>query len=270
MILAVFFYLLLLVGSITGVAVGLSAVARGFSRYREAVTITDTPLSTLDAVAVGPAAVTGTVTVSSDDSPLSMPVDGRECVAYDLSVRDEGYASTRRPLEERRATTFALEAGRGRIEVSPQAIEAAEFDLSADRRTERTVASYERPPDRVAAFERTRDLPERGLQYDRTFELEWIEPGDELYAFGRVDADSAALESDGGRTPTGSGSKAKGAVLRDGDDVTPFVSDKSPERLLRERRFALGRSVCKGLVLATGSLAVFLWLSGIAPLFLGA
>ena len=265
MILAVFFYLLLLVGSIAGVAVGLSTVARGFSRYREAVTIADTPPSTLDAVAVGPAAVTGTVTVSGAGSPLSIPVDGRECVAYDLAVRDEGYVSTR-PLEERRATTFTLEAEHGRVEVSPAAIEAAEFDLSADRRTERTVASYERPSDRVSAFERTRDLPERGMRSDRTFELEWIEPGDELYAFGRIDADAATLES-GSRTPTGSGSK--GAVLRDGDDVTPFVSDKSPERLLRERRFALGRSVCKGLGLATGSLAVFLWLSGIAPLFLG-
>lgn len=256
MVLAPFFYLVLVLASVAGVVVGLDAVADGFARYRQAVTVADTPLSTLDAVAVGPAAVSGTV--STDGSPLSLPVDGRDCVAYDLSVVDDGYSSTRTPLEERRATAFALETDLGRIGVSAAAVEAAEFDLTDDRRTELTVASYEEPSERVADFERSRDLPERGMRYDRTFELAWIEPGDDLYAFGRVDADDGFDPDD-----------PKGAVLRDGDDA-PFLSDKPPARLLRERRFALGRSVGKGLVLATVSLAAFLWLSGIAQLFLGA
>ncbi|WP_254767210.1 hypothetical protein [Salinilacihabitans rarus] len=256
MVLAPFFYLVMLLASVAGVFVGLDAVADGFARYRQAVTIADTPLSTLDAVAVGPAAVSGTV--SADGSPLSLPADGRECVAYDLTVADDGYGSTRTPLEERRATAFTLETDLGRVGVSPAAVEGAEFDFTDDRRAERTVASYEEPSERVADFERSRDLPDRGMRYDRTFELAWIEPGDECYAFGRIDADA---EFDSG--------DRKGAVLRDGD-VTPFLSDKPPARLLRERRFALGRSVGKGLVLATVSLAAFLWLSGIAQLFLGA
>ncbi|TYT63230.1 hypothetical protein [Natrialba swarupiae] len=257
MILAVFLYAALLIASASGTVVGVVTVAKGFARYRQAVTITDTPLSSPDAVAVGPAAVSGTV---STGSPLAVPVIGGDCVAYDLSVRDSGYGSSRRPLSERRVASFSLETESGRIEVSPEAVEAAEFDLSEERRAERTVESYENPPEQVVSFERTRNLPERGMQYDRTFDLAWIEPGDELYAFGRVDANTG-LETDGGTAGS------KGTILRDGD-VTPFFSDKPPEELLRERRFGLVWSVCKGLVVATVSLVVFLWLSGIAPLFL--
>ncbi|MEY7850459.1 hypothetical protein AB7C87_14825 [Natrarchaeobius sp. A-rgal3] len=257
MILGVFLYVVVLIASVSGIVIGVTTVAKGFARYRQAVTITDTPLSSPDAVAVGPAAVSGTV---SAGSPLAVPIAGTDCVAYDLSVRDSGYASNRRPYDERRAAPFSIETETGRIEVSADAVEAAEFDLTEERRDERTVESYENPPKRVVSFERTRNLPERGMQYDRTFDLAWIEPGDDIYAFGRVDANTD-LETDGATTGS------KGAILRDGD-VTPFFSDKAPEKLLRERRFTLAWSVCTGLVLATVSLVVFLWLSGIAPLFL--
>jgi len=253
-----FLYLALLAGSFVGVFAGVAIVLRGFTRYRQAVTITDTPLSTADSIAVGPAAITGTVVPV--DEPLSLPVKGGQCVAYDLSVSDDGYGSARRPLDERRATAFALDTDRGRITVTPDAVEAATLDLSARRQHECTVGSYEEPPELIATFQQRRALPDQNRQYDRTFDLEWIEPGDELYAYGRIDVDEAAIGAAGDRNP----------VVRCDDSVTPFLSDKSPEQLLRERRFAVGWSLCKGVVIATGSLAVFLWLSGIGGLLFGA
>lgn len=244
-------YLGLLVGSGTATLYGIVLVRDGFRDWREFNALVDVPVASLDAVAVGEAAVRGTV--RPDEPPTTVPVGDERCACYDLTVSDSTDAS---PVhEERDHVSFFVTDGDGRVRVDPTDFE---LDLSEDRTESFEFASYDAIPDRAKAFHDSRDLPDRGMRRDRTIEYGYLRPGDNVYAYGRVRPDS-------GRE-TGPGEKA---VVLTGTDVG-FLSDRPREVLRRERRNALARSVAAGVVVSTVGLGGVLWLTGFAQLFLGA
>ncbi|AGB17059.1 hypothetical protein Halru_2477 [Halovivax ruber XH-70] len=263
MILVAFLYVGVLVFSFLGIFYGIVVVLNGFKRYRQAVLIADTPASKLDSVATGPAAVSGTVEPTR--RPLVVPIVERPCVAYELTVSDAGAGSTRTPCEERRHLSFALRDETDTVRVTADAVADADVDLTLDRQRELEVKSFEESPAPVARFERDRNLPSRGMTFDRTYELSWIEPGDEIYVYGRVEPDTTAATPDGNRPAD---YHAKKRVAAGADAPEPFLSNKVPEAILTERKYGLAKALAKGIVVAAVSLPVFLFVSGIAPVFL--
>lgn len=250
MVFAVVLYLGLLLGSLLAVAVGLVMVSEGFERWEEANALLDVPVASLDAVAVGEAAVSGTV--RPEGATTTVPVGDERCVVYDLTVEDS--TDTLPVYENRESVEFYVTDGEGRIRVDPAEMT---FDLGDDRRESFEFKSYDEVPERAKEFHETHDLPDRGMRRDRTFEYEYLAPGDEVHAYGRVAVDDERAVAD-----------EKAVVLEAGD--AGFLSDKPREQLLRERKFALAKSVSLGVTVGTVGLAVFLWMSGIAQLFLGA
>lgn len=244
-------YLGLLVGSGIATLYGVVLVRDGFRDWREFNALVDVPVASLDAVAVGEAAVRGTI--RPDESPTAVPVGDERCVCYDLTVSDSTDVS---PVhEERDHVSFFVTDGDGRVRVDPSGFE---FDLSEDRTESFAFESYDEIPDRAEAFHESRDLPDRGMRRDRTIEYGYLRPGDDVYAYGRVRPDP--------ERETGVGEKA---VVLTGTEEG-FLSDRSPDVLRRERRNALARSVAVGVVVSTVGLGGLLWLTGFAQLFLGA
>lgn len=250
MVFAVVVYLALLLGSLVAVGGGITKVLEGFERWEEANALLDVPVASLDAVAVGEAAVSGTVRPSG--RPTTVPVGDERCVVYDLTVEDSTDAMP--VYENRRSVEFYATDGEGRVRVDPADMS---LDLSGDRTESFEFKSYDEVPDRAEPFHGNHDLPDRGMRRDRTFEYEYVAPGDEVYAYGRIAVDDR-------REATGD---EKSVVLEAGD--SGFISDKPREQLLSERRFALVKSVSLGVTVGTVGLGAFLLLSGIAQLFLG-
>ena len=251
MVLAVVFYLGMLAGSLLAVGAGALMVQAGFEQWEQANVLQDVPVATSNAVAVGEASVEGTV--RAEASPLTVPVGDQRCVVYELTVEDS--TDVQPVYENRESVSFTVDDGEGRVRVDPGEMT---FDLSDDRRESFEFKSYDEVPERARQFHGEHDLPDRGMRRDRAFEYEYVRPGDEVYAYGQVTLDDQ-------REAT---ADEKAVTLAAGEQG--FISDKSRERLLRERRFALAKSVGKGVVVGTVGLAGFLWLSGIAQLFLGA
>ena len=244
-------YLGLLAGSLIAVGVGLQSVGDGFRRWREFNALADVPVASLDAVAVGEVAVTGTVV--ADESPTTVPVGDERCVCYDLAVNDSTDVT---PVhEERESVSFSVSDGHGRVRVDPSDFE---LDLTDDRRESFEFKSYDEVPERATAFHESRDLPDRGMRRDRTVEYAYLRPGDEVYAYGRARPD-----------PERDAAPDEKALVLEGGEAG-FLSNRSRAALRRERRFALVKSVVWGATVATVGLAGVLWLSGFAQLFLGA
>lgn len=252
MVFAVLLYVGIIIASFLGVFIGLTYVGDGFTRWREANALADVPVATLDAVAVGEATVSGTLV--APEGATSVPVGEQPtCACYELTVSDSTDVES---LEERRESVPAfVDDGDGRVRIDP---EGFRLDLTDDRRGSLAVKSYDDPPAAVERYERDREFPDQGMRRDRTYEYEYLAPQDDVFAYGTVAVDR-------GRETTGD---EKGVVLTAGDDG--FLSNKSREVLARERRFSLAKNVIVGVTLSTVSLFAFLWLTGIAQLFLGA
>lgn len=244
-------YLGLLVGSGVGVLYGLVLVGDGFREWQELNALVDVPVASLDAVAVGETAVSGTIRPGY--GVTTVPVGNEQCVCYDLTVSDSTDVS---PVhEERDSVPFFVADGESRIRVDPADFE---LDLTNDRTKSFAFKSYDDVPERATDFHETRDLPDRGMRRDRTIEYSYLRPGDEVYVYGRVRPDTER-ETD---------TDEKAVVLTAGE--SGFLSNKSRDVLRRERRHALVKSVAAGVVVSTVGLGGVLWLSGFAQLFLGA
>lgn len=246
------FYVLLLGGSVVGFLLGIGWIYRGFDRYTERLVIHDLPTSPTGSVALGPVGVEGTVRPLED--PIRTPLGAEECVLYELDVYDAGPTSVGKPVDEQRRVRFAIEDERGSIEVADEPVTV---DVSDARSFEESVESHEARSPAVIAYDRANDLePERA--HDRTYEQAHVRPGDYVYAFG------VATDAE-----TGSNDEKAVSLAADPSGLL-FLSDRTPDELLGERRWAVGKSVASGGALAVVSLAVFLWMSGLAQLVLGA
>ncbi|WP_226480693.1 hypothetical protein [Natrinema amylolyticum] len=259
MILAIVIYAALVLGSGALVVVGIGTVRSGFERYEERVAIVDRPRSSLESVAFGETALVGTA--RPDGGAERVPFGGRErAVCYDVTVEDTNKLEMAH-VDERIAPPFVLEgAADDATDVARIRVDASDLrlDLSADRRWSREVASHEVLEENLASFAEANDLPDQGLERDRTYAYEYLAPGDEVFVYGRAVPDDDAA-ADG-----------KAVLVTAQEDGGGVISDKSPETLLAERRRVLVKSVSLGALEGVVGLAGFLWLTGIAQLLLGA
>lgn len=253
-VLAVVFYLLLLVGSGALVLVGVDTLLDGFERYREYTVITDWPVASMDAVALGRTAVVGTA--RSDGRTLTVPFGEQpESLVYHVTVEDTNKVELPH-VDERVAEPFVLEGETGEVRVDATDLR---LDLSADREWETEVESHEEIPADLENFAAKHAMPDQGLERDRRFAYSYVAPGDRLFVYGRAVPDDERDAVDG-----------KGALVTAHDREGGFLSNKDRQTLLAERRGALLRHFGYGVTEAVVGLAVFLWLSGIAQLLLGA
>lgn len=253
MVLAFVLYAGLVILSGLGVLWGLGSILMGVERYRENAAIRDTPIAKLDSVAVGPSAVQGTIEPVGRPEKRLCPCDA--AVAYELSVTDNGSTDSRTPLHHSHTVPFDIVTDEGAVRVSDDEFE---YLVSESREWRCERESYETPDEDLWQFERDWNLNELRKGDERVYEARYLCPGDEVYAYGTAELDERRTDSE-----------AKPLVLTDRDG-TFFVSDRDPDALLRERRFALAKEFAVGAVASSVSLAAFLWLTGIAQVFLGA
>jgi|GEM_PF-2698029 len=236
-----------------GVLWGIGSLLVGFDRFEEARAIRTTPVASLDSVAVGPAAVRGRI--EPVETPETDLYGCEAAVAYDLTVTDFENSQSTTPVDRSRVRPFDVRTDEGSVRVADPV-----FDLhvSDDRSWSETRESYRTPDEDLWYFEREWRLDELSAGEERTYEAEYLCPGDEVYVYGTVEVDE-------GRA----GDEDKPLVVTDRDGLA-FASDRDPDALLRERRFALAKDGAIGVVVGTASLAALLWLTGIAQVFLGA
>jgi len=253
MLFGILLYLGILALSGFGVLWGIGSILMGFDRYEEEHAIRTTPLSELDSIAAGPTAVRGRIEPAGRH--IGTLYDCEACVAYKLTIEDAGSDSSRTHVNKSEAVPFDIVTDEGSVRVCN-----AEFDfhVSEDRRWNEKRKSHTSPDDKLARFERDWQIPDLRAGDDRRYEMAYIEPGDTVYAYGTAELDNSL-----------SGEQSKPLVLT-GRDGLFFLSDQDPDELLRERRFVLAKNGLLGIAVAVISLAVFLWLTGIAQIFLGA
>ncbi|WEL16457.1 E3 Ubiquitin ligase family protein [Halorhabdus sp. SVX81] len=252
MIFALVFYAGLIIVSALGVLWGIGALLEGMDHYRVSAAVRTTPVAQLDSVAVGPTAVSGRVEpVSSPFSPLHVT---EQCVAFDLSVEDISSGTSNTHVDRRELAPFDIVSEAGSIRVRDEEIDLL---VSDSRRWEHERDSHERASEPLESFERAWEIPDIRSGDTRQYEATYLEPGDSVYAYGTADVADGLEEDD-----------EKPLVLTDRGDVF-FISDRDLDELLRERRFALAREALMGVTVSTVSLAAFLWLTGIAQVFLG-
>mgnify|MGYP000572025257 CR=1 FL=1 len=253
MVFAYVLYAGLILASGVGVLWGVGSLLVGLDRYEEEHAIRTMPVASLDSVAVGPAAVRGRVE-PVEGTIGSIPTSG-ECVAYDLSVRDSGSDGSETRVERASLVPFDLVTDEGSVRVREAGFD---FHVSDDRQWALDRKSNEGRDAAVRRFERDWELPALSSGYERLYRASYLCPGDEVYAYGTVDVDDSRADE-----------RDKPLELTGRNDLF-FISDRSPDALLRERRFALAKDGLLGVVVATVSLAAFLWLTGLAQLVLGA
>ena len=273
-------YVALVIGSAGLVLSGLSTVRAGFDRYAERAVIADRPRSSLESVALGATAMAGTAW--PDGEPERVPFGGREqALVYEVRVDDTNKSGSPH-VDERIAPPFVLEpetSAENRGETSTRSdtetngttgtddvrvrVDASNLrlDLSPDRQWEREVASHDPISEDLESFAEERELPRQGLERDREFAYRYLAPGDEVFVYGRAVSDDADGDS---------GAAQKRVLITAREDGEGFISDKSPETLLEERRRARLKPVSIGTTKAVVGLVAFLWLTGIAQFVLGA
>lgn len=244
-------YLLLLVASFWGVFWGVDRIREGFDRYAEWNALRTVPTAPLDSFAFGPVTVEGRV--EPLEGTVRAPIGAEACVLYDLHVREWGSTTSKTLFDQRDSEPFAVVTERGRIRVDP----AVDLDVSEERTFDRKYESHERRPPQVLAFDRANDVEDRPAGHNRRYRQHYVAPGDRVVVHGRARSDDRYGES------------AKPAVIEAGTGPF-FLSDRSRDDLVANRRWALLRAISVGTGASTVSLAAFLWFSGIAQLFLGA
>lgn len=252
----VFGYLLwagIIVGTGLGVLAGIGYLLIGFDRFEEERAIRTTPVASLDSVAVGPTAVQGEIQPVDREIESLYACDS--CVAYELDVTDVGSDRSQTRIDRTAVAPFDIVTDEGSIRVAESGFD---FHVTADRRWKHERKSHQPADAQLRRFERNWELPPLRTGDTRQYSASYLCPGDEVYAYGTADIDDN--RSDG---------SAKPLVLTDRDDLF-FVSDRSEAELLRERRFALAKKGILGVCVSVVSLALFLWVTGIAHIFLGA
>jgi len=244
----------IIIGSGLGVLWGIGSLLMGFDRYEEERAIRTTPVASLDAVAVGPTAIEGEV--RPVDREVGSLYGCERCVAYDLSVSDTGSDTSETHVERSYTVPFDIVADGGSVRVRETTFD---FQVSEGRQLDRERKSHESADEELAQFERNWEIPSLRSGDTRTYEASYLCPGDRVYAYGTLELDESRTDST---------DEDKPLVLTDRDELC-FISDKPPAELLRERRFALAKSGVVGILVSVVSLMVFLWVTGIAQIFLG-
>jgi len=254
MVFAILIWIGIIIGSGFGVLWGIGSLLMGFDRYEEERAIRTTPVASLDSVAVGPTAIEGEV--HPVDREVGTLYGCDRCVAYDLSVSDTGSDTSETHVEKAYTVPFDIADDGGSIRVRETEFD---FQVSEDRQWDEERKSHESSDEELSQFERNWEIPPLRSGDTRYYEASYLCPGDTVYAYGTLELDESRIDTTDAEKPL---------VLTDRDELC-FISDKSPEELLRERRFALAKAGGLGILVSVLSLTVFLWVTGIAQIFLG-
>jgi len=252
-LLAVVIYLGLLAGSGLFVVAGGIGIQDGFEKYRERKAIVDRPVGELDSVAMGEVALRGTALAEGECSKVPIG-EQPDAILYRITVDDTNKLESEL-VEDRHTPRFVLVSDDEEVYVDPGGFT---LEIDQEHTWSETIESSDPIPENLKAYVVEHDLPEQGFDRDRQFEYEYLPPGETIYVFGRAVPQEDAT-----------GPREKG-VLVAAEENHGFISNKPMETLLSERRRAVMKDVAVGIVEAGIGLAVFLWLSGIAQLFLGA
>jgi hypothetical protein len=235
---------------------GLYLIWQGFKLHRQRKLMRDTPTSTVQSASLGPVEVKGVVEAFADG--VTAPVTGTEAVFVEYEAEyydDTGDSKGWRTLvEDVDAVPFHLRDETGAVRVVLDA--SVETDISVGNTTQEVVRPGEQEPDAVAAFiERHPDVPDHGdsswfgsdkIHEKRRYTERILRPGDDVYLFGT--AESAEDEA---------------LVIRAGDRDMFFVSDRTEQALVDDRRWALLWRVPVGAALSAVCGGTVLWLFGI-------
>ncbi|WP_181685038.1 hypothetical protein [Halorhabdus salina] len=251
-LLAVVIYLGLLGGSGLFVVAGVISVRDGFRKYRERKAITDRPVSELDSVAMGDVALQGTAL--PEGARETVPIGEQpDAIVYRITVDDTNKLEAEL-LADRHTPRFIISSGEDEIRVDPSEFT---FEIDQEHTWSKTIESSDPIPPDLEAYVAEHDLPEQGFDRDRQFQYEYLPPGETIHVVGH------AIPRTDSTDP-----REKGVLVTAERDKS-LISNKSVETLLDERRRAVITDVTVGVLEGGVGLAVFLWLSGIAQLFLG-
>lgn len=225
----VYLELALLAAAAVGIYLGYQYVVRGLQVRRQNAAIASTDVAAPGDVPEGEAFVRGTVDA---DDPL--PIGDGECVAAEVEVFQSGLGEDNRfdvGPDGEEGVEFSIVDG-------DAAVHADGTEVTVEGSPERTfhteVDAGEEPPGQAERIDRWADLGPQPSGGTREYDLEWIEAGDEVHAYGHVE------HRDGD------------PVLVDGGGAF-FVTDEDPERLLGDRKHDLKIAMAKGLgALAAG------------------
>lgn len=225
----VYLELALLAAAAVGIYLGYRFVVRGLQVRRQNAAIASTDVAAPGDRLEGEVTVAGTVHA---DDPL--PIGDGECVAAEVEVFQSGLGEDNTfdvGPDGKEGVEFSVGDGDAvvRVDGTDAAVEA-----SAERTFHAEVDAGEEPPKRAERIDRWADLGPQPSGGTREYDLEWIEAGDEVHAYGHVERrDGEPVLTDGG-----------GAF---------FVTDEDPERLLEDRKHDLKIAMAKGVgALAAG------------------
>lgn len=224
-----------------GVAYAYVEVDDGLKRRRqnEAIAAAD-PTDPVDDTD-GPTAVEGTV-VAED----AIPVGEQGSVAIQADVWQYGLSEDNEylDLEERNAVPFSVDTGDATIRVDAETIDVEASDA---RTVSETVEAGDRPTGvagQYAAYREFGPLPSGGK---RDYDVERIEPGDEVIVFGETSQ------------------REDQTVVTSGDGAF-FVTDEDPQTLRERRKHVFKKAVAKAV--PVGVIGVGVLLAGLVALFL--
>lgn len=240
---------------------GIVFVLLGVQRYNERNLVRDVPRESVQALSVGPSAVSGAVS-TEDLETMTAPFSGEECVVarYRIETSHLEFIGTRQGVVQ---TPFSVDDGTGSVLVEPDDEATYDFDDAGWETVWRghndSVPEEIREFDESTATVRSR-LVEAMTDDTVRYEENLLREGDDVYVFGSVDrVDRGDVGETRGdrrviRTVTGN-------VLR---EPLFMISEESWERLVELRSGAL-RLPIVGAVFLGGALLLYLLAFG--PVF---
>lgn len=234
---------------------GGSLIVDGFRLRRQYAFMRDTATSTIQALALGPAEVNGTVKPQDNDSLFEAPVSGRDAVVckYKIEAYDkdsDGRDRWREVASGVEGEQFTVLDDTGSLTVDPQGVTV---DASDENTRQRRVYSSSEPASIEAFHDRNDDIDMTyGVLNTRTsgrrrYTEEIICPGDSVYLYG--EATSPGSSSD--------------VVVQESADEMFFISDQDEAELKDERRGQLLWRVPTGAVLISIGVVGACWYLGV-------
>jgi hypothetical protein len=185
-ILGLFLIALVIANPITWFLVGAAWFAIGFRHYRNRLTIRDTPMSKINAAAIGLVEVSGRVRAHA--ATETAPISGAPCVHWHVTIEsrqeqtdNQGHKRTSTAMVfDKQSTTpsFAIEDATGRVVIWPWAAEMIVTDRS------RWEGATARELGQQVATGQIRDILTRADGHHLTVTEHKVEIGKTLYVIG--------------------------------------------------------------------------------------
>lgn len=250
-------YVTLVVG-LGVIVLGLLFALTGVQHYFEGRRVTAKEITPIEHLEPGPVSIAGTAR-PADDGVLPVPFSDRDCLATEYEVREVQGKNKQTPTliaDGVESVPFYVDDGTSQVLIRPD-----EADLELEKEEKITVAREEQPPEPIQRFlsrrediddpkEPTIDVPGSKIG-TRYFREQLIEPGEEVYVFGKATRGASA---EFGETEV---EIREGAAGGHPDPRTFIVSDRPKETVSGGHKSGgLMAFVGGGLLVAIGSAMV--------------